>query len=268
MATAQAVRTMRRLRDQTMNETAIKWWVRFLESSETYRAYIEAVKSQDTNSQKALLKDYPKISEIYADFGEFSIANGLAGTRSFREWLEPRRCLFVAHSVQVVNDLGNYKPIEGRVLIEVQITDDIQKVKRDLAGVIDAICYSKFHAALHGVKMFLEHPKPRYVLEYGDSPIPENTMRAIKKAYYIGELKRRFETAKNRKIKQTELVYVIKSDPKNPFGWRFVGAERDMVKDAGTANAYVDTDELTTVKRQLKAYKSYVDSVLNGRFPS
>ena len=248
-----------------MDDTAIKWWVRCLRSSGAYADYVRAVDTGDADTQKRLSNEYPKIKDIYADFGD---VGQITGPKSFKFWLSTRLHLFRAlNVVRAINDLASYVPDGGKLLLEIELTDDMDKVCDEINAVIQGNYYARFHAHLHGVKTLSVHPTPKYMLHTGGEKINANILGAIRKAFYVAGLKQSLEAVSGRKITQTELVFASKLDIKKPFKWTLDPAEEAAINKDGTSQLYVNTDELTLIKRHLKAHKRYTHNVLHGRFP-
>lgn len=244
----------------------IRWWLQFLASSADYRDYCNAVDAGDSEVQQKLLCQHPAIGLVYSDFGDMRLTELYRSEKTFQDWYKSRRHLFEEpYTVREVVDPSTLKFDFTRALLEVQLTDDYEKVKEDVARAMDSIYLSRGHALIWGG--LPKRAMAKYELYRGDGTINAATVRAIKKAYYVKVIKDKLETVSGKKVSQTTIVYECKRDSQNPFDWTISAAEEKAVANEGAAQVYLDCSELTTVKRSLKQFNAYMKNALNGRFP-
>lgn len=182
-----------------------------------YANYHDAVHNSDAESQKKILRQYPAIGALHADFGELRETAPYKNGKALSAWYKLRKHLFEeASTVRVVVDPSTIKADFRCAVLEIQLTQDVQAVKDEVTKMMDLIYQTRFHALLHGAMP--KHPQPKYQLCSGEGVLSAATIRTVKKASYVDELKRDLEQALGVKISQTSLVYEIKKDIKNPFG--------------------------------------------------
>jgi hypothetical protein len=249
-----------------MEKEALRLWLLFLASSTDYQDYCTAVQSGDGDAQQKLLRQHPAIGLVYSDFGDMSETTPYHGGKLFADWYKQRKELFeTPYGVREVLDPSTVKFEFTSALLQVQLTEDYEKVKEDVAAAMDRIYRSRFHALLWGAMP--KRARPKYELYRGDGTINAATVRAIKKNFYVGALKFVLEAETGKKVSQTTLVYECKKDKKNPFEWVLTADEENAVAKEGAAQVYMDCSELTTVKRCLKQFNACMKNALNGRFP-
>lgn len=248
-----------------MDDVAIKWWIRCLKGSSVYSRYVEAVRTGDAEGQQKLSQEWPSLRDIYSDFGDVRLVKTL---RAFRLWASTRSHLFRnRHVVKFIIDQAECKPRRDMLYMEIELTDDVDKLIAEVDTAIRDVYYLHYHSMMYGAKMLPEHPTPKYMLHTGGEKISANILGSIRKAFYVAELKQSLEAVSGRKITQTELILASKLDPKNPFKWTLDPAEEAAINKDGASQVYVNTDELTLIKRHLKAHTAYTHNVLHGRFP-
>jgi hypothetical protein len=251
-----------------MDSIAIKWWIRFLKSSNAYSLYHHAITNDDAALQRKLLKRFPRLHDLHQDFGDIFPLKLLTDTKAFNAWIEPRRHFFTpCNVIRFVDDPATYVKADGKLLLEIEFTDDMGKVQNEMRQVILGYYYTKVHALLHGVNALPPHPTPKYRLHTDSDKLNTATLGAVRKAYYVANLQRKLQAETGKKITQSELVLAIKREVKNPLKFKLGATEENEVKKDGCSQRYLDTPELSLVKRHLKAYKAYTRNVLQGRFP-
>ena len=249
-----------------IEKEVIRLWLLFLASSADYRDYCTAIQINDGAALQKLTREHPAIGIVYSDFGDLSETRPYDGGKSFTEWFKRRKELFEEpFGVREVVDPSTVKFDFTSALIHVQLTDDYVKVKEQVARAIDSIYASRGHALFWGAMPMAA--KPKYELYSGEGTINAATVRATRKSFYIGALKVALESETGKKVSHTSLVYECKRDPLNPFEWTLTADEEKAVAKEGAAQVYMNTSELTTVKRCLKQYNVCLKNALNGRFP-
>jgi hypothetical protein len=253
-----------------MNQTSIKWWVRFLRKSDVYCAYHRAVTTGNTTEQLQLVSRYPKVEELYEDFGDVISLPIFSNRDAFQQWLQPRKHLFEAGTaIRTGDDITVFERPDdsSKVLVEIDFTDDPAKVRAELNAMVAMEYHLRFLGVVYGKKMLSEHPKAKYQLHTGGEKINAATVLALTKAFFVGSIQLHLQQEYGRKATQYELLLAAKVHKRNPFGWTLTSSEENQIDKLGLAQVFVDTNELTLIKRHLRAYKAYSHNLLQGRFP-
>ena len=244
-------------------------FIRYLQSSEDYWQYHQAVVANERIAQEKLLGKFPCLEDLHRDFGDIFAVHPISSNKIYNDWISRNQELFQGKSTaRIIRNLDGCESGADKVLIEVQITSDPVWVQHDVKRLLDAYYLTMIGPLLHGVGAAPpQHPYPKYYLFNGGLKIDPKTLGVLSKALYVGKMRQNQKGVSGRRLTNNDLVHAIKLDPKNPFKWTVSAVEQACIDEGRINLAFLNTTELTYVKRYLKAYQAYTRNLLQGRFP-
>jgi hypothetical protein len=226
------------------NPLWVRLWFMFLHDNLDYAAYCKARRENQPETHKKLEKQYPKISEVYGDFGS---VYGI----DFNQWLSKHRHLFFVMSTPEVKLVDSAKAETRSIVLEIPLSLQVSKATKQAAEIIRA----QFEAASEEART---GDTPKYALAIKTPSV--RTFVSTMRCYLAWRLKN--VTSDGNKLDQKEqvakVIEIAEQWPDEIWDW---STERLDRKDA-----MYDELRRTTNKHALNG-KNISLNTLFGRFP-
>lgn len=246
----------------------VSGWLYCFQLNADYKAYCAAKSAQNDALCKELEDKFPKIAQLYSDWGQIHGMDPSSCSAEFKPWYELRRHLFPKHAeVEWVSDAPSYTHKAGHLLIDVPL-DAVKAETMDcLKRFIDeayANRTSKAEGSIDAAEQLAYQPLsgPKYPL-YGD--LMNSSVGKLLKTIYVNDVVTEWNSS--LPITNANIVRHAIRDPKSPFGWKMLQRERDAI-DKGTFNKLsIAKSDLTLVRRCFDDFAALVRNTIHGRFP-
>ncbi len=255
-----------------MTSTWLAKWLWYFRQNHDFRVYCHAKRVGDDQTCASLEAEFDLIAELYADWGDIHSRRKVEpkALDTFDGWHTGGGGHLFMHpsAVTRVHKLEGYELKEGHILLEVPLSEKYSDVMARIEY------YMQFFYKLNGVDGYgkqlseirLDIPEPKYQLYAPNGKISAATIGAMKKAEYVQRVSQ-YKRDDGKKFSNTDIVYAIKVDPDNPFGWSMTDDDRDAIKRGTFAKTLLGSSELSLVKRAKRDFDAYVRNTIYGRFP-
>lgn len=221
-------------------------WFDCFRCNEDYEAYCDAIRTGDVKKQKHLEKEFPKIAELYEDWGDIHSVE-------YGEWVKTKKHLF-STSVEAIKIVGSLTEVrDGELIVSIPAGMD----KAAVVKLFEAFVEEGYPSVATPVRK-----EPKYKVNV---PVTERSLKSIKKAC-LGYTMRMDDP----EVFTIEYIAQVLIDL--PFGkeigfdWNpeHVGNEHipskcEDVMDIETA--------MVSVNRLIRQYKESVEATIHGCFP-
>ncbi len=247
-------------------------WLWFFRRNRDYWRYCKAKQLGRVDVCQQLEASFPRIAELYADWGDIHASNLVSDAEAQRKWWVTRARLFIDfHGPTWIEDPATYVHRPGHLLVEIPLLDTKAATMRAFDRYLGLQYMHRQRALTKSTKpavRLVMQPRsgPKYRLHPDGAKPNAATKRALAKAAYVDQLRRQRRVDGNQ-LSLTDTVLAIKQDPKNPFGWSMTEQDkRDMAKGVFKKGLYAGS-EITLIKRARKDFDAYVRNTIHGRFP-
>jgi hypothetical protein len=257
---------------EKLSERDLRLWLWFLQQNQDFEQYCLAKREKNIAECERIEKQFPKVAEIYDDWGDVHETDILASKKSFKAWLEPRAALFNSEltAAQLIDDPASYRPRPGYLLVEIPLYEDSGKIHASLGWLLHWGYWARSMPIQNDEDSFTKEfrqtlPPQKYKLHHLPEGLNEQKFKILLKGACVGIYRKKMLNGKPLSI--TATVLAIKQDPDNPFGWKLTKDERAAVKRGTFAKSILGGSEVTLVKRHKKEFDAYVRNTIHGRFP-
>lgn len=247
-------------------------WLYCLMRNQDYEKYCKAKKLAKTHICEEMENEFPRLSEIYQDWGDVYESDLLCDSIAQRDWCVDKYHLFEHNPIaKWVEDAENYKYRAGYELLDVPL----MKTKAETLTIIKKhldFVYKYRELAVEKSKkplarlIYQELPVAKYRFHPKGGKLSAATKLAVKKAFYVDELRQKTND-KGKPLSLTETVLAIKQDPENPFGWTLTEEDKRDLQRGVFKKGLFSSSEVTLVRRARSDFDAYVRNTIHGRFP-
>ena len=246
----------------------ISCWLYCFQRNVEYRKYSIAKQEDNYELINAMQGKFPKLAELYLDWGDISKVNPLVHTESFKIWYASKKPLFEQISlVTWISDPSTYVHTEGHLLIEVPFSDTKVETLENLKRFIDfayeyrdrAVKSSTIQEARIANKPL---PLPKYCLH---GHLMNSSDGRLHKAIFVNHI--RTHKAPDKPLTNAEIVLKAYRDPRNPFEWELTPLDLKAIAAGTFYNSLTNGVELNLIKRHRKDFEALVRNTIHGRFP-
>jgi hypothetical protein len=262
-----------RIKSKPLRKTIVieKWvsgWLYCLQHNVDYKAYCDAKTTQDDTLCKELEGKFPKIAELYDDWGQIHGMDPSSLSADFNPWYGPRRHLFSNQSeVKWIPEPSSYTVQEGHLLLDVPLdaikAETMDKLKRFIDDAyLNRTGRAEESTDLTERQAYQPLPGPKYPL-YGE--LMKSSIGKLLKTIYVNDLVIAWPSTEP--LTNANIVRRAIKDTNNPFGWKMLQKEHDAIANGTFHKLPIDRNDLTAVKRHLVDFRSLVRNTIHGRFP-
>lgn len=240
-----------------MTEEWVSFWYQALSQNLDYSAYCLARQDGDSEKCKGIEAQFPKVAEIYDDFGAMDGWHdaGLSGDL-WKGWFEPRRHLFLA-TPKEISEPQLYQHNDSNVLLDIPLQASLE-------------------ATAESVRRFLVHfyqthridptPPPKYQLHqiaghvaHGYEKVRQACLMSTKCYSYD------LDTFESLSVEKG-LVQFLRNEIEE-LGWTLDPASLKVLRDTG----HIDIDRFESFKVRLnrcrREFAAMARNTIRGRFP-
>lgn len=238
----------------------IYWWHTLLRENSHYEDYCDARRADNDEARRAIENEFPKISEVFADFGDiYSNELRLGGgpsSKGWQRWLTQRLNTFFPHQAKIVSPA--YVPeSSSRRTISIPAEGRRNEILALVEVLVKSI-YAESEAAIYPLE------QPKYKIKKDKISAYLNF---LEKASFVNDLL--FDEEENRKLSVEPVRFDYSADE-----IELLIQDIPEVHDIGftwTRNdekgRYDPSDNRKQIKRMSEKYEDWIDRSVEGRFP-
>ncbi|MBV7539070.1 hypothetical protein KW842_25200 [Duganella sp. sic0402] len=233
------------------------WWYRYFMENTDYEAYCVARREDDETMTLELEKRFPKIAELYDDWGDIHRGRPMQRNENqWKQWLYERRHLFFI-------DVPAVQPL-ALPAVEVTANAFALQIPTSLAKEEVVQLFTKFiddhYASIQ------TSPLPKYQLYAPEGRIDQTTFQAVKKSFYVQTVSEHHEQYPTSNAGTGLEVMALELSKELGFSWELEPHQQEALE-----NGTLSMLDLDSIKRQVGRYKSnfaaYVTNTIDGVFP-
>jgi len=243
-----------------MTEEWLWLWFSFFKLNEDYKSYCEAQRNGDNDVSEELEQRYPKIAELYEDWGDihnFDPRNGTNKSIEYQTWLEERRTLFFSAELDEPEILtGDPDHSDCRYLyIKVPLLPKVTPVIRQVSNLLRSM-YKEEWTAIR-----LKELQAKYTLAV-KKPGDDQVLLGIRKALNVWEYAQPVNG-----ITPTALKVVKNVEQRIRAEWQNTLANNWQWCQDGREEAGNEAELIRQVRRYKKEASNIIKNTIYGRFP-
>jgi hypothetical protein len=245
-----------KLSGEEVHGKLIWFWFRFLRLNEDFEQYCDARRNTDEVSRKRLEKEFPKIEELFEDWGDIHILPAMYSDDllEWKDWLASKRWLFFTSPMKLIDP-----PIagleKGSRLLSIPSGLDKKQLKK---------LFEKFIDSTPGII----GNGPKYVPMKMKGWSQAGILERLDKAEFVNDLVSGEDEFKYSHAEIALLIVKIPFLRTMGLNWQVHGKD----KKARLANGTLSQDDVENYKRTIlnfnKFYTNTVENTIHGVFPA
>jgi len=243
---------------QHMTEEWVSLWYQCLCGNIDYFSYCTAKDSGDAVTCAELEAKFELLASIYDDFGDVDVwpADGMQ-SKSWQEWFEPRRHLFMCMP-RVVDGRQGYETRSGYLLIEVPLLSDTVGVSTAVAELIEQQRSSAT----------VESPKPPKYMLHECNGKPAHGIQQVRQACRSAERSYRYDPVTFEELKHLDNVAAFVRNEIDYMGWTLDPKAYAVLKQTGQLSEQRLESFKAMLNRCRRDFKSFAANAIRASFPN
>jgi hypothetical protein len=240
-----------------MTEEWVSLWYRCMTWNIDYRNYCMAASAGDEAACQKLVKKFPLIADIYADFDELDLwpDDGL-NSEQWREWYEPRRQLFTSEIVEV-GCHAEHVMEQGHVVLDIPLlatqADTEMLVRQYLEG-------------RYANSAFVPASAPKYSLHLTDGKLALNLKEVRQACVSVGRSYAYDPDADDHRFVDSVTEFV--RHHLDDMEWREIGDDaRKLLQEKGELSDTHHKSFTSQLTRSRRHFVALCRNTIRGRFP-